>query len=185
MNHMMSRPLLLLLSLISIVHCRNCKWLHPKQEYLNIQILQTFSQLTPPKEFDIVCHDYPTAQPNLERLYNITQVEAAALAVREVLNETIRFYRKHHESMGCKQQAWERFQQLLYYQIHQLEGCVPETGENDLLKNKISEQFQQWEKNVAEQDKASCAWDFIQDEIRRNLHLALQLSSRLRRQHLL
>nr|NP_001388245.1 interferon a3 [Xenopus laevis]ANQ43310.1 type I interferon 5 [Xenopus laevis] len=104
-----------------------------------------------PIEFDIVCHDYPTAQPNLERLYNITQVEAAALAVREVLNETIRFYRKHHESMGCKQQAWERFQQLLYYQIHQLEGCVPETGENDLLKNKISEQFQQWEKNVAEQ----------------------------------
>ncbi|OCT60124.1 hypothetical protein XELAEV_18046144mg [Xenopus laevis] len=112
-------------------------------------------------------------------------VEAAALAVREVLNETIRFYRKHHESMGCKQQAWERFQQLLYYQIHQLEGCVSETAENHLIKELASEQFNLLEKIVLEKDNSACVLDFICSEIRRNLQLVLQLSSRLRRQHLL
>ncbi|XP_041433457.1 uncharacterized protein LOC108701770 [Xenopus laevis] len=185
MHRMVLQSLLLLLSFICIVHSQNCKWLQPKQEYLNTKILQAFSQMNCPKEFNKDCQDYPTAQYNLESIYNITQVEDVTLAVREVLNGTIRFYMKHHESMECKQQAWERFQHLLYYQIYQLEDCVPETAENDVLKKEISEQFREMDKYVAEQEEASCAWDFSHDEIRRNLHLVLQLSSRLRRQHLL
>nr|AHN05532.1 type I interferon [Xenopus laevis] len=185
MFHMGQWSVLLLLSLTSIVHSQSCKWLHPKQEYLNTQILKAFNQTTPLRGNDETCEEHPGDLPNIESIYNVSQVEAAALAVREVLNETIRFYRKHHESMGCKQQAWERFQQLLYYQIHQLEGCVSETAENHLIKELVSEQFNLLEKIVLEKDNSACVLDFICSEIRRNLQLVLQLSSRLRRQHLL
>nr|NP_001388242.1 interferon-like LOC124174298 precursor [Xenopus laevis]ANQ43309.1 type I interferon 4 [Xenopus laevis] len=193
MCHMGQWSVLLLLSLTSIVHSQSCKWLHPQQEYLNSQILKAFNQTIPIRETEKVCEEQPSHLPNTESIYNVSQsfcvcleeVEAAALAVREVLNETIRFYRKHHESMGCKQQAWERFQQLLYYQIHQLEGCIPETAENHLIKESVSEHLNLLEKIVLEKDNSACVWDFIRSEIRRNLQLVLQLSSRLRRQHLL
>ncbi|XP_012808078.1 interferon beta [Xenopus tropicalis] len=176
---------LLLLSLTSIVHSQSCKWLHPKQEYLNTQILKAFNEMMPLKETEEICEEHPTDLPNTESTYSVSQVEAGALAVREVLNETMRFYMKHHESMGCKQQAWERFQQLLYYQIHQLEACVSQTEENDLLKESISEEFNLLETMVLEKDNSACVWDFIHLETRRNLQQVLQLSSRLRRQRLL
>ncbi|XP_018093181.1 interferon alpha-G [Xenopus laevis] len=185
MCHMGQWSVLLLLSLTSIVHSQSCKWLHPQQEYLNSQILKAYNQMNNLEESDKTCQEYPTELPYEERIKNVLQVETAALAVREVLNETIRFYRKHHESMGCKQQAWERFQQLLYYQIHQLEGCIPEMAENHLIKEAISEEFHLLEKMVLEKDNSACVWVFISSEIRRNLQLVLQLSSRFRRQHLL
>uniref|UniRef100_A0A6I8Q134 Uncharacterized protein n=1 Tax=Xenopus tropicalis TaxID=8364 RepID=A0A6I8Q134_XENTR len=173
---------LLLLSLTSIVHSQSCKWLHPKQEYLNSQILKAFNEMV--KKNDKICQENPTDPSNEHRIYSVSQVEAGALAVREVLNETMRFYMKHHESMGCKQQAWERFQQLLYYQIHQLEACVSR-AENDLLKESISEEFNLLETMVLEKDNSACVWDFINSETRRNLQQVLELSSRLRRQRLL
>nr|ANQ43262.1 type I interferon 7 [Xenopus tropicalis] len=173
---------LLLLSLTSIVHSQSCKWLHPKQEYLNTQILKAFHEMKCLEENVNICQENPSELPNKERIYSVSQVEAT---VKEVLNETMRFYMKHHESMGCKQQAWERFQQLLYYQIHQLEACVSQTEENDLLKESISEEFNLLETMVLEKDNSACVWDFIHSETRRNLQQVLQLSSRLRRQRLL
>ncbi|OCT60123.1 hypothetical protein XELAEV_18046143mg [Xenopus laevis] len=183
MIHMLSIKTFLGLVLISIVQPKTCKWLRPKQEYLNSQILKTFEEMSPFEDYDETCQ-YDEL-PNIDGIYSISQVEAAALAVREVLNETIRFYRKHHESMGCKQQAWERFQQLLYYQIHQLEGCIPETAANPVFNQTLSEQFAVLEKFIQEEDNSACVWVFISSEIRRNLQLVLQLSSRFRRQHLL
>ncbi|XP_041435015.1 uncharacterized protein LOC108702184 [Xenopus laevis] len=182
MIHMLSIKTFLGLVLISIVQPKTCKWLRPKQEYLNSQILKTFEEMSPFEDYDETCQ-YDEL-PNIDGIYSISQVEAAALAVREVLNETIRFYRKHHESMGCKQQAWERFQQLLYYQIHQLEGCIPETAANPVFNQTLSEQFAVLEKFIQEEN-TPCLRDIIQSEIRRNLQLAAQLSSRARRQHLL
>nr|NP_001388244.1 uncharacterized LOC108702184 precursor [Xenopus laevis]ANQ43307.1 type I interferon 2 [Xenopus laevis] len=209
MIHMLSIKTFLGLVLISIVQPKTCKWLRPKQEYLNSQILKTFEEMSPFEDYDETCQ-YDEL-PNIDGIYSISQtcappaagrtsgqklhwgpvlticpkVEAAALAVREVLNETIRFYRKHHESMGCKQQAWERFQQLLYYQIHQLEGCIPETAANPVFNQTLSEQFAVLEKFIQEEENTPCLRDIIQSEIRRNLQLAAQLSSRARRQHLL
>ncbi|OCT62333.1 hypothetical protein XELAEV_18043414mg [Xenopus laevis] len=185
MFHMGQWSVLLLLSLTSIVHSQSCKWLHPKQEYLNTQILKTFNETIPIRETEKICEEHPSDLPNTESIYNVSQVEAAALAVREVLNGTIRFYMKHHERMGCKQQAWERFQHLLYYQIHQLEGCISETAEDHLIKESVSEQFNLLEKTILEKGSSACVWDFIHSEIRRNLQLVLQLSSRLRRHHLI
>nr|CAO03089.1 TPA: type I interferon 5 [Xenopus tropicalis] len=181
---------LLLLSLTSIVHSQSCKWLHPKQEYLNSQILKAFNETTfvfqfTVRETDEICQEHRSDLSNTESLYNVSQVEAGVLIVREVLNETMRFYMKHHESMGCKQQAWERFQQLLYYQIHQLEACIPKASENHLIKETISEEFNLLEKIVLGKDNSACVWDFIHSETRRNLQQVLQLSSRLRRQRLL
>nr|NP_001388246.1 interferon-like LOC124174300 precursor [Xenopus laevis] len=150
MFHMGQWSVLLLLSLTSIVHSQSCKWLHPKQEYLNTQILKAFNQTISLRENDEICEEHPSEFPNTESIYNVSQVEAAALTVREVLNGTIRFYMKHHERMGCKNQAWERFQQLLYYQIHQLEGCIPETAENHLIKGAVFEEFNLLEKIVLE-----------------------------------
>ncbi|XP_031750057.1 interferon alpha-4-like [Xenopus tropicalis] len=182
--HMASIQTILLLVLIPIVQSQNCKWLQPKQEYLNRQTLKTFEEMNPPEDYDESCQYDSIELPNIDEIYSISQMEEMVLAVRGVLNETMRFYMKHHESMGCKQQAWERFQQLLYYQINQLEACIPETAENPVFNQTISDQYQALEQILQEKNTA-CTRDIIQSEIRGNLQLVGQLASRARRQRLL
>ncbi|XP_075438350.1 interferon alpha-14 [Ascaphus truei] len=143
----------LLLSLSSFSYSQNCKWLQPHQERLNQLILQNFNLM----------------------------VGAAALAVREVTNQTNWFYIKHHESLRCRQQAWERLQALLHYQGNQLAECIPEGAENHLQKEAASKYFHTLEEIVQEQDNNVCARNIIRMEVGRNLRLAAQLSSRMGR----
>lgn len=52
------------------------------------------------------------------------QVESAAIAVREVADQTIQFYRRNQKRLDYHQPAWERLQELVHYQNQQLSDCV-------------------------------------------------------------
>ncbi|XP_075437447.1 uncharacterized protein LOC142475469 [Ascaphus truei] len=181
MSHEVSWRVFLLLSLSSFSYSQNCKWLQPHQERLNQRILQIFNLMSPVEEFPFACILNTTFPPNIDALYSISQVGAAALAVREVTNQTNWFYIKHHESLRCQQQAWERLQALLHYQGNQLAECNPEGAENHLHKEATSKYFHTLEEIVQEQDNNVCARNIIRMEVGRNLRLAAQLSSRMGR----
>ncbi|XP_075438347.1 uncharacterized protein LOC142477237 [Ascaphus truei] len=181
MSHEVSWRVFLLLSLSSFSYSQNCKWLQPHQERLNQLILQNFNLMSPVEEFPLACILNTTFPPNIDALYSISQVGAAALAVREVTNQTNWFYIKHHESLRCRQQAWERLQALLHYQGNQLAECIPEGAENHLQKEAASKYFHTLEEIVQEQDNNVCARNIIRMEVGRNLRLAAQLSSRMGR----
>uniref|UniRef100_A0A8C5MZ19 Uncharacterized protein n=1 Tax=Leptobrachium leishanense TaxID=445787 RepID=A0A8C5MZ19_9ANUR len=160
--------------LIPLISSRDCKWLHPKQEYLSKQILQTFNQMVGFIDCQL---------PNIDDLYNITQVEAAT-TVREVFNQTIWFYKKHHTDLQCQEKAWERLQALLHYVQNLLDDCIPEDAENSELTHKVSDYFNILEKNVMELD-SKCAHNMVHINIKKNLQLASHLSSTMRRRRLL
>ncbi|XP_075437445.1 uncharacterized protein LOC142475468, partial [Ascaphus truei] len=181
MSHEVSWRVFLLLSLSSFSYSQNCKWLQPHQERLNQRILQNFNLMSPVEEFPLACILNTTFPPNIDALYSVSQVGAAALAVREVTNQTNWFYIKHHESLRCQQQAWERLQALLHYQGNQLAECIPEGAENHLHKEAASKYFHTLEEIVQEQDNNVCARNIIRMEVGRNLRLAAQLSSRMGR----
>uniref|UniRef100_A0A8C5MKW7 Uncharacterized protein n=1 Tax=Leptobrachium leishanense TaxID=445787 RepID=A0A8C5MKW7_9ANUR len=95
MAHTVLWRIIFISCLIPLISSRDCIWLHPKQEYLSKQILQTFNQMVGFIDCQL---------PNIDDLYNITQVEAAT-TVRE-------------------EKAWERLQALLHYVKNLLDDCV-------------------------------------------------------------
>ncbi|XP_075054161.1 uncharacterized protein LOC142140198 [Mixophyes fleayi] len=171
----------LLLNLSSIIYAQNCKWLNHQHEHVTKQILQKFNQMLPAEKINELCLRNITELANIESLYDISQVQSAAIAVREVSNQTVQFYKKHQEKLECHQSAWERLQELLYYQGNQLADCIPETAENHVFVEGISQQFNTLEKIIHDQVNTVCARRIIHTVIGRNLQLAAQLSSRMRR----
>ncbi|XP_077314571.1 uncharacterized protein LOC143934833 [Lithobates pipiens] len=180
-----SWTILIFLSLSSIVFAQSCKWLHRNQEVVNRQILQNFKQMIPAEDSPGVCLNSNFSVPNIKHLYNISKVESAAIAVREVANQTMQFYRRYEEKLDYHWPAWERLQELLYYQEQQLSDCIPEKAENQLFIQGISQQFLTLQRILEEQDDKVCARRAVNAEIQRNLLLSSQLSSRMRRLHLL
>ncbi|XP_077314644.1 uncharacterized protein LOC143934971 [Lithobates pipiens] len=172
-------------SLSPIVFAQSCKWLHRNQEVVNRQILQNFKQMIPAEDSPGVCLNSNFSFPNIKHLYSISKVESAAIAVREVANQTIQFYRRYEEKLDYHWPAWERLQELLYYQEQQLSDCIPEKAENQLFIQGISQQFLTLQRILEEQDDKVCAQRAVNAEIQRNLLLSSQLSSRMRRLHLL
>ncbi|XP_053308730.1 uncharacterized protein LOC128470899 [Spea bombifrons] len=184
MYHTAPWRVLFLLSLIAVIYCQSCKWLRPQQEYLNKMILQNFKMMHHVEGSHDECINSSPTLPNTESLFNISQVEEAAIAVREFTNRTIWFYGKQHERLHCQENIWKRLQDLLHYLGSQVADCVPTKVENPTIKQQISEYFSILDKTVSEQDN-SCTRSFVQFNIKRNLQLAMQLSSRMRRRHLL
>ncbi|XP_053308729.1 uncharacterized protein LOC128470898 [Spea bombifrons] len=184
MYHTAPWRVLFLLSLIAVIYCQSCKWLRPQQEYLNKMILQNFKMMHHVEASHDECMNSSPTLPNTESLFNISQVEEAAIAVHEFTNQTIWFYRKQHERLRCQEDIWQRLQDLLYYLRSQVADCIPMTAENPTFKRQISECFSLLDKIVDEQDN-SCTRNFIHFHIKWNLQLAMQLSSRMRRRHLL
>ncbi|XP_077314645.1 uncharacterized protein LOC143934972 [Lithobates pipiens] len=241
-----SWTILILVSLTSIVSAQSCKWLHRNQEVVNRQILQNFKQMIPAEDSPVVCFNSNFSVPDIKHLYSISKVESAAIAVREVANQTIQFYRRYEEKLDYHWPAWERLQELLYYQEQQLSDCIPEGAENQLFIQGISQQFIILQRILEEQvshpppfhplkghffidpqgsvsdvkttlqvfyqqiihwliflskalwlphthtniypfpqDNKVCARRAVNAEIQRNLLLSSQLSSRMRRLHLL
>ncbi|XP_063819198.1 uncharacterized protein LOC135057236 [Pseudophryne corroboree] len=176
---------LLLLSLSSVIYSQSCKLLHRHHDHVTKQILQKFNQTIGANESPGECLSNTIILPNIDHLYQISQVESAAIAVCEVYNQTVQFYKKHHEKLGCHQSACDRLQVLLNHQGHQLADCIPATAENHLFIEGISKQFNSLEKIILDQDNTECARRIVQTEIGRNLQLAAQLSSRMRRQQLM
>ncbi|XP_063819200.1 uncharacterized protein LOC135057237 [Pseudophryne corroboree] len=176
---------LVLLSLGSTIYSQSCKWLHRQQGHVTKQILQNFNQMLPAERTHEVCLENITELADIDSLYDISQVESAAIAVCEVSKQTVQFYRKHQEKLGCQQPACDRLQDLLYYQANQLVDCIPATAENHLFVEGISQQFYTLEKIIHDQGNTECVQRIINTEIRRNLQLAAQLSSRMRRRHLM
>ncbi|XP_077314640.1 uncharacterized protein LOC143934968 [Lithobates pipiens] len=180
-----SLTILFFVSLTSIVSGQTCKWLHRNQEVVNRQILQNFNQMIPAEDSPGVCLSSNFSVPDIKHLYNISKVESAAIAVREVANQTIQFYRRNEEKLDYHRPAWERLQELLYYQEQQLSDCIPEGAENHLFIESISQQFITLQMILEEQDDKVCAQRAVHAEIQRNLLLASQLSSHMRREHLI
>uniref|UniRef100_A0A8C5MWS8 Uncharacterized protein n=1 Tax=Leptobrachium leishanense TaxID=445787 RepID=A0A8C5MWS8_9ANUR len=180
MAHTVLWRIIFISCLIPLISSRDCKWLHPKQEYLSKQILQTFNQMSSLELSFGICPQNVTEFPNIDDLYNITQVEEAATTVREVFNQTIWFYKKHHTDLQCQEKAWERLQALLHYVQNLLDDCIPEDAENSELTHKVSDYF-----NILEKNDSKCAHNMVHINIKKNLQLASQLSSTMRRRRLL
>uniref|UniRef100_A0A8C5MQD3 Uncharacterized protein n=1 Tax=Leptobrachium leishanense TaxID=445787 RepID=A0A8C5MQD3_9ANUR len=145
MGHAVLRRIIFISCLIPLISSRDCKWFHPKQEYLSKQILQAFNQMV----------GFIEGCPNISSKLTscvFLQIEEAAIAIREVFNQTIWFYKKHHTDLQCQEKAWERLQALLYYVENLLDDCVsiPEGAENSELTHKVSDYFNILEKNVME-----------------------------------
>nr|AWL54312.1 type I interferon 1 [Nanorana parkeri] len=179
-----SWTVVIFLSLSSIISAQTCKWLHPNQGVVTRQILQNFQQMIPAEDSPGVCLNSNFSLPDLRHLYQITAVQSAAIAVREVGNQTTQFYRRYEERLDYHWPAWERLQELLYYQEQQLSDCIPEGAENQLFIQGISQQFTTLQRILEEQEDEVCARRTAHAEIRRNLLLAGQLLSRMRRQRL-
>ncbi|XP_063281978.1 uncharacterized protein LOC134566201 [Pelobates fuscus] len=184
MTWVVVKTLLILSSLVSITYSQNCRWLRPQQENLNKEILQSFNQMSPLETFSGTCPQNPTVVVNIDDLYNISQVEEAAIAARDITNQTIRFYERNHQKLRCDEKAWERVEMLLDYQLSLLDDCIPEGAENPQFQQNISEYFILLQKIVNE-EMDTCARTVVQINIKRNLQLAALLSSRMRRKHLL
>ncbi|CAH2302926.1 type I interferon 2 [Pelobates cultripes] len=193
------KTFLILSSLVSLIYSQNCKWLRPQQENLNKGILQSFNQMRPLGKSSGTCPQNTTMVPNIDDLYNISQldngnrqtytysisqVEEAAIAARDVTNQTIRFYKRNHQKFQCDEKAWERMEKLLDYQQNLLDDCIPEGAENPRFQQNMSEYFILLQKIVNE-EVDTCACTVVQVNIKRNLQLAALLSSRMRRKHLL
>lgn len=173
--------IVLLLSLSSMVSAQTCKWLHRNQEEWSRQILHSFNQMVPSKKTGQFCQENPSPLPVIDSLYNIIQVESAAIAVREVADRTIRFYRRNQDRLDHHRPSWERLQELVHYQDQQLSDCIPEGAENQLFIQGISQRFNTLQRILEEQGDAGCAWRTVHTEIGRNLRLAAQLSTRMRK----
>ncbi|XP_063281975.1 uncharacterized protein LOC134566199 [Pelobates fuscus] len=184
MTSVVLKTFLILSGLISLTYSQNCKWLRPQQMYLNRKILQSFNQMSLLEITSGTCPQNSTVVPNIDDLYNISQVEEAAIAARDVTNQTIRFYKRNHQKLQCDEKAWERVEMLLYYQLNLLDDCIPEGAENPQFQLNISEYFISLQKIVNE-EVDTCARTVVQINIKRNLQLAALLSSRMRRKHLL
>uniref|UniRef100_A0A8C5PDZ1 Uncharacterized protein n=1 Tax=Leptobrachium leishanense TaxID=445787 RepID=A0A8C5PDZ1_9ANUR len=148
MAHTVLWRIIFISCLIPLISSRDCIWLHPKQEYLSKQILQTFNQMVGFIDCQL---------PNIDDLYNITQVEEAATTV-----------------------PWERLQALLHYVKNLLDDCIPEDAENSELTHKVSDYF-----NILEKNDSKCAHNMVHINIKKNLQLASHLSSTMRRRRLL
>lgn len=170
-------------SLSPIVSAQSCKWFNRNQEVVNRQILHNFNLMILAEDSPGVCLNSNFSIPDVKHLYNISKVESAAIAVQEIANQTIQFYRRYEDKLDFHQPAWERLQELLYYQEQQLSDCIPEGAENQLFIQGISQQFITLQRILEEQNDV-CAQRTAHAEIRRNFHLAGQLSSRMRRQNL-
>ncbi|XP_077314641.1 uncharacterized protein LOC143934969 [Lithobates pipiens] len=146
-----SWTILIFMSLTFIVSTQSCKWLHRKQEVVNRQILQNFKRMIPAEDSPEVCLRSNFSIPDIKHLYQISNVESAAIAVREVANQTIQLYRRYGQKLDYHRPAWERLQELLYYQEQQLSDCIPEGAENQLFIQGISQQFITMQRILEEQ----------------------------------
>ncbi|CAH2306921.1 type I interferon 2 [Pelobates cultripes] len=178
------KTFLILSSLVSLIYSQNCKWLRPQQDNLNKEILQSFNQMRPLGTSSGTCPQNTIMVPNIDDLYNISQVEEAAIAARDVTNQTIRFYKRNHQKLQCDEKAWERMEKLLDYQLSLLDDCIPEGAGNPQFQQNMSEYFILLQKIVNE-EVDTCARTIVQVNIKRNLQLAALLASRMRRKHLL
>nr|AWL54284.1 type I interferon [Nanorana parkeri] len=177
-----SWTVLLLLSLSSMVSAQTCKWLHRNQQEWTRQILHNFNQMVPAEETGQPCQDNSPHLPVIDSLYSITQAESAAIAVHEVANQIVQFYRRNQDRMDYHLPAWEKLQELLNYQEQHLSDCIPEGAENQLFIQGISQRFNTLQRILEEQKDTACAWRTVHTEIGRNLRLAAQLSARMRNQ---
>ncbi|XP_063281979.1 uncharacterized protein LOC134566202 [Pelobates fuscus] len=126
-----------------------------------------------------ICSQSSTILPNIDDLYNFSQDEDAIIIANEVTKQTIGFYKNHNEKLKCNDKAWERLHELLNYQGNQLNDCIPEGAENSQIKQRLSEYFNVLEQIVNKNDD-SCVHMIVQLNMKRNLQLVAQLSSRMR-----
>lgn len=140
--------------------------------------------MVPAEERGRLCPDHTPHLPVIDRIdsiYDVTQVESAAIAVRDVSKQTMDFYTRNQDRLAKRQaakDAWESLQQLIRQQEAQLSDCIANEAKNP----RITQRFNSLQRILDEQEDGGCAWRSVHNEIARNLRLASQLSARMRKQ---
>ncbi|XP_068118322.1 interferon beta-like [Hyperolius riggenbachi] len=165
-----------------MVSAQTCTWKH--SHMLMGQILETFGKMVPVEKLSGACLSNHSL-PDIKSLYQIQKAESAAIAVSEVFNQTLQFYRTNQKTLDYEQRAQERLEQLLHDQQVELSDCIPGGSENQLFIKRIRQRFVSLQKILEEQEDKLCAQTIVHSDIRTNLLLTAQLSFRMRRLRLL
>ncbi|XP_069490161.1 interferon alpha-A-like [Ambystoma mexicanum] len=173
----------LLLGWCSVAFSLHCKWLQPGQERLSKVILLNFQRLGDGEMFPTQCME-SAFPPDIDFIYNTTEVETAVLTLREVTQRINRFYSNPRPLLGYNRLRLEHFLAALEQRTNDLRDCIPMNGLNATLHSEASEAiegyFRKLDDIASEKDNSVCARNIIRIEVGRQLRHTARLTTNIR-----